>query len=77
MVSQTSPPGLPGKERTCYAGYSVVKVQTSTGLEPVNASQITEDGFQIYFIFFLYVGEYVEKCRCFFRGKIPWLRMNR
>lgn len=21
------PPGLPGKERTCYAGYSVVKVR--------------------------------------------------
>jgi hypothetical protein len=26
VVSQTSPSGLPEKERTCYAGYSVVKV---------------------------------------------------
>ena len=24
-----------------------------------------------------YAGEPVEKCRCFFLGKIPWLRMNR
>ena len=27
LVCRTARRGLPGKERTCYAGYSVVKVQ--------------------------------------------------
>ena len=76
-VCRTAHWGLLGKKSTCYAGYLIVKVQALAASKTVNASQITEDGFQIWLIFFLYVGQHVEKCRCFFRSKIPWLRMNR
>ena len=52
MVLPNRPSGLPEKERTCYAGYSVVKV-LGNGLYPLKR-KASENGVCRHTIFFCF-----------------------